>query len=95
MQHLFDVYDTFYQINGLIVDVDKMKMMAIKAVKPRHYPIFTHKGEPIQLMQSFKYLDVNFPLTNRWNVFHDSRLQAGWNRYYMFENQCNQSDTRW
>ena len=24
--------------------------------KPRHYPIFTYKGEPIQGAQNFKYL---------------------------------------
>ena len=30
---------------------------------------------------------INVPLTNRWNVCYEFRLQAGWNSYYMFENQ--------
>ena len=54
--------------------------MALKETKPRHY-MFTYKGEPLQVVQSFKYLGGNGPWTNRWNS------------YYMFKNQCNQRDT--
>ena len=37
----------------------------------------TQKGEPIQVAQSFKYIGINVPLTNRWNVCCESRHQAG------------------
>ena len=50
------------------------------------------KGELIQV-QSFKYLGINIPSTNRWNMCYKSSDQAGLNSYYMFENQCSQSDT--
>ena len=33
-------------------------------------------------------------MTNRWNACYVSRLHAGWNSHYMFENQCKQCDTR-
>ena len=68
-------------------------MVAIKAIQPRHYPIFTYKEKPIQVVQNFKYLGINAPSTNRLNVCYEPRLQAGCNSYYMFKNQCNQSDT--
>ena len=44
-------------------------------------------------MQSFKYLCINVTSTNMWRVHYESKLHAGWNSYYMFENQHNQSDT--
>ena len=45
MQQLLDVLDTFCQKSGLIVNVDKTKMIGIKAIKARHFPMFTYKGE--------------------------------------------------
>ena len=43
VQHLFNVLDTFCDIRWLIVNIDKTKMMGIKAIQPRHYPTFTNK----------------------------------------------------
>ena len=40
MQNVFDVLETFNQINELTVDMDETKMMAIKAIQLRHYPTF-------------------------------------------------------
>ena len=40
-------------------------------------PHFTYEGEPMQMVQSFKILGINVPLTNRWNVCCESRHQAG------------------
>ena len=40
-------------------DVDKTKMMAIKTIQPKHYPTFSYKEEPIQLVESFTYLSIN------------------------------------
>ena len=39
-------------------------MMAIKAIQLRHYPTFTYKEEPKQVVQSFKYLGIN----NLWTI---------------------------
>ena len=58
LHHIVDVLDTFFQISGLVVKVDKTKMIAIKALQPRHHPIFTYKGETMQV-QSFKYIGIN------------------------------------
>ena len=80
------------QINGLIVD--KIEIIVVKAIQPRrHYPTCTYKGEPIQVVQSLNYPSINFPSTNTWNIYYESRLQDCWNNDYTFENHCNQSDT--
>ena len=59
MQHSLDVLDTFCQISVRTVRLEKTKMMAIKAIQPRHYLSFTYMEEPIQVVQSFKYLGIN------------------------------------
>ena len=47
-------------------------------------------------MQSFKYLGIDVPSTNKGSVCFESRLQVCWKIYYMLEHQCNQTDThRW
>ena len=48
----------------------------------------------MQVVQSFKYLGINGPLTNRWNVCYGSKLQVGLITYNIFENECNRNDTR-
>ena len=65
--------------------------MAIKESQPGNYITFTYKGEPVQ---SIKYLCINVPSTNKWHVCYESRLQAGWNSYYILNNRCNHYDTR-
>ena len=52
--------------------MDQKKCVAIKVIQPTHYPTFTYKGEPIQVMQSFEYFGINVPLTNRCNVYNES-----------------------
>ena len=71
----------------LIVKVDKIS----NDVNKGNTTTFPYKGEPIKVMQSFKFLDVIVP--NRWNVNYESRLQVGWNSYYVCENQCNKINT--
>ena len=76
MQHLLDVLDTLCQISGLTINVEKRKIMGINEIQPRDYPIFTHNGEAIQVVQNFNYNGINVPSTNRWNVCNQCRLQA-------------------
>ena len=64
------MYWTHSSIRWLTINVVKTRMMAIKTIQPRHYFMFTYKREPIQMMQSFKYLGTNVLSTNRWNLFY-------------------------
>ena len=65
-----------------------------KAIQRRHYTTFRYKGEPTQVAQSFKYLGIYVPPTNRWNTCYNYKLQLSWNSYYMLKSQCNQSNPR-
>ena len=69
---LHDILDTFFQISGLTISVNKTKIIEIKAIQPREYPTITYKGEQIQVVKS--NLGINI-----------SRLQEGLNDYYMFD----------
>ena len=85
-----NVLENLYQIGRLVANINKIKTVAIE---PRHYPTLKYKLEQIQVVQRSKYPGINFPFTNRWNVCYESRVQASWSSYYMFENQCNKTDT--
>ena len=86
MQRLLGVLETFCESSGLTVNVEKTKMMVVRTKQPQQYPTLMYKGEPIQCVQSFKYLGIDIPATNRWSGCFESRLQAGWKSYYMLEN---------
>ena len=58
--------------------------MAIKAIQQRHYLLLYMRA--ITLVQSFKYLAIHVPLTNRWYVCYESRFHV--------DNQSDQRDTR-
>ena len=51
------------------------------------------QGEHIQFVQSFKYLIIDVPSTNKWRVCFKSRLQVDGKSHYMLENKCNESVT--
>ena len=59
-------------------------MMIVQTNQPRHYPMLTYRGEHIQFVQSFKYLGIDAPTTNKWSACFDSRLQAGCKSYIPF-----------
>ena len=92
MQHLLGTLGAFSQSSRLTINVDKTKMMVVWTIQPHQYPMLTCNWH-VQFVQSFKYLGIDVPTTNKWSVRFDSRLQPGQKSYYMLENKCNQSDT--
>ena len=38
-------------------------------IQLRNYPTYTYKGEPIQAVESFRYLDIDVITTYKWCVF--------------------------
>ena len=87
-KHMEELIIVPLYLNDVVLFLD-----TTKGIQPRHYATFTYKGEPTQVVQSFKYLGINVPSTNRWSTCYKYELQVSWNSYYMFENQCNQSNT--
>ena len=95
MQHLLDVLETFCQIIKLMVNVLKTKNDGNKGNITIHYPLLHTRENRYKWFKVSNVLWLMSLSTNRWNVCYKSRIQAGWNSYCMFENQCNKSDTRW
>ena len=68
MQRLLGALEAFCQSSGLNVNLDKTKMMVVQTIQPQQYPMLTYKGGHVQFVQSFKYLGINVPTTNKWSV---------------------------
>ena len=56
-------------------------------------PYLTYTGEHVQFLQSFRYIGIDVPPTNKWSICFEFRLQIGWKSYNTLKGQCNQSDT--
>ena len=74
MRCLLGALEAFCQSSGLIVNVDKTKMMVVRTIQPHHYLMLTYKGEHVQFVQSFKHLGINVLATNKWSVCFESTL---------------------
>ena len=55
-----------------------------------------YNNQPLECVQSFKYLGLEAPSNHRWNECVTHRLEAGKRAYYAFENTCNHGEiNRW
>ena len=53
-----------------------------------------YNNEPLECVESFKYLGLEVPSNHRWNECATCRLEAGKRAYYAFENTCNLRDIK-
>ena len=77
----------------LSVNSSKTKIMLVKSQK-RDKPCIMYNNEPLECVESFKYLGLEVPSNHRWNECATRRLEAGKRAYYAFENTCNLGDIK-
>ena len=69
----------------LIVNSSNTNIMLVKSQK-RVKPCIIYNNEPLECVESFKYLGLEVPSNHRWNECATRRLEAGKRAYYAFEN---------
>ena len=77
----------------LNVNSSKTKIMLVKSQKKDKLCIMDN-NEPLECVESFKYLGLEVPSNHRWNECDTRRLEAGKRAYYAFENTCNLGDIK-
>ena len=87
-QKLMKVLENFCLHSGLVVNVSKTKVMLVKALN-KEKPCIVYKNEPLEVVDSFKYLGLEVPSNHKWRDCAMRRLEAGKRAYYAFENMCN------
>ena len=73
------------------VNISKTKIMLVKSQK-RDKLCIMYNNEPLDCVESFKYLGLQVPSNHRWNECATHRLEAGKRAYYAFENTLNHGD---
>ena len=53
-----------------------------------------YNNEPLECVESFKYLGLEVPSNHRWNECAARCLEAGKRAYYAFENTCDRGDIK-
>ena len=87
-QRLMQVLEKFCMHSGLSVNVTKTKVMLVKT-RDKENPCIVYNNEPLEVVESFKYLGLEIPHNHKWNECAMRRLEAGKRAYYAFENMCN------
>ena len=77
MQHFMEILDNFCQESGLMVNVSKTKLMAVRTHQPKHMLNVSYAGQPIEVVPTFKYLGIEIPSDHRWHKYLERCLTAG------------------
>ena len=72
----------------LSVNSSETMIMLVNSQK-RDKPCIMYNNEPLECVESFKYLGLEVPSNHRWNECATRRLKGGKRTYYAFENTCN------
>ena len=78
------------KLNG---NSSKTKIMLVESQK-RDKPCIVYNNEPLDCVESFKYLGLEVSSNHRWNECATRCLEAGKQAYYVFENTCNHGDIK-
>ena len=62
---------------GMIVDIDKTKVMFIKSKKVT-YANFVNDNRNLEEVTSYKYLGIDIHHKLKWNYSIEKRINGGW-----------------
>ncbi|MCO5583232.1 hypothetical protein L7F22_037140 [Adiantum nelumboides] len=85
--------ENFCLHSGLIVNDSKTKVMLVKILN-KVKPCIVYNKEPLEVVESFKYLGLEVPANHKWKECAMQRLEAGKRAYYAFENMCNAEEIK-
>ncbi|MCO5605801.1 hypothetical protein L7F22_059985 [Adiantum nelumboides] len=92
-QKLMIALENFCLHSGLIVNGFKTKVMLVKTLN-KEKPCIVYNKEPLEVVESFKYLGLEVPANHKWKDCAMRRLEAGKRAYYAFENMCNAGEIK-
>ncbi|MCO5596586.1 hypothetical protein L7F22_050651 [Adiantum nelumboides] len=87
-QKLMIALENFCLHSGLIVNGSKTKVMLVKTLN-KEKPCIVYNKEPLEVVESFKYLGLEVLANHKWKDCAMRRLEAKNKAYYAFENMCN------
>lgn len=94
LQKLMNAIHTFCATTGLSVNISKTKFMLIRTHPQEFQTSLTYQGQPIEKVDSFRYLGIDIPPNYAWGQCARNRIDAGHAKYYQFENMCMQKTIR-
>ncbi|MCO5550705.1 hypothetical protein L7F22_004195 [Adiantum nelumboides] len=92
-QKLMIALENFCLHSGLIVNGSKTKVMLVKTLN-KEKPCIVYNKEPLEVVESFKYLGLEVPANHKWKDCAMRCLEAEKRTYYAFENMCNAEEIK-
>ncbi|MCO5562389.1 hypothetical protein L7F22_016016 [Adiantum nelumboides] len=87
-QKLMIALKNFYLHSGLIVNGSKTNVVLVKTLN-KEKPCIVYNKEPLEVVESFKYLGIGVLANHKWKDCAMQSLEAKKRAYYAFENMCN------
>ncbi|MCO5560476.1 hypothetical protein L7F22_014091 [Adiantum nelumboides] len=92
-QKLMIALENFCLHSGLIVNGFKTKVMLVKTLN-KEKPCIVYNKEPLEVVESFKYLGLEVLINHKWKDCAMRRLEVGKRAYYAFDNMCNKREIK-
>ena len=92
-QKLMNVLKRFCLRSGLVVNESKTKVMLVKTLK-NEKPCIVYNNQPLEVIDSFKYLGLKVPSNHKWKGCAMQCLEAKNRAYYAFKNMCNAGEIK-
>ena len=87
-EHLKALEFFFHEV-GMQVNTSKTKVMIFSLKKNRGIQDeFLFEGNPLEIVEEYKYLGIDFHNKLNWDTCKSKRIQGGWKVVYSLQNRC-------
>jgi len=72
------------------VNTSKTKVMIFSLKIKNHHGTFPFEGNPLEVVDEYKYLGIDIHYRLRWETCTSKRIQGGWKASSLLHNMCRQ-----
>lgn len=83
--------ELFYHQVGMQVNTTKTKVMIFTLKRKKVHREFVFEGSPLQVVNEYKYLGLDFHNKLNWETCRAKRIQGGWKALYSLQNRCRRA----
>lgn len=85
--------ETFCHEVGMQVNISKTKVMIFSWRRNKKIQVdFLFEGSPLEVVNEYKYLGLNFHNHLNWETCRAKRIQGGWKALYSLQNRCRNAE---
>ncbi|KAH9307116.1 hypothetical protein KI387_043788 [Taxus chinensis] len=84
--------ELFCQEVGMQVNTSKTKIMIFTLKRNERQNVFLFEGSPLEIVNEYKYLGIDFHHKLSWETCKAKRIQGGWKASFLLQNRCRKAE---